>query len=125
MNFKIQNELSETVIGCAIEVNKQLGPGLIELLYERALCYEFQLRGIDFSRQHSIPVIYKGHGIGNMRVDLLIEDTLILEIKASSKMLEMHEAQLISYMKLTGLNLGLIINFHFPLLKHGIKRMVL
>jgi len=125
MNFKIQNELSDAVIGCAIDVHKQLGPGLIELLYERALCYEFQLRGIDFSRQQSIPVKYKGHGIGTMRVDFIVEDSLILEIKASSKMLELHEAQLLSYMKLTGLNLGLIINFHFPLLKHGIKRMVL
>jgi GxxExxY protein len=113
------------LLDAAIEVHRQLGPGFLERIYEEALCQEFGLRGILFERQKEIQVLYKGVPIGKQRVDLLVGGFVIAEVKAVEAIAPIHEAQLLSYLKATGLRLGLIINFSVPLLKQGIKRMVL
>ena len=117
--------LTQTVIGAAIEVHKALGPGLLESLYESALCRELTLRNIPHERQVSLPVRYKGEPIeGNLRLDLVVANTLILELKAAERILPIHEAQLLSYLKLSGLPVGLLINFHEIRIKDGLKRLV-
>ncbi len=119
------NGLSDKIIGAAIEVHKAMGAGLFESVYEECLCYEFNLRNISFEQQKVIPIIYKGktfdHGF---RADLLVEDTIIVELKSVSSVLPVHEAQLLNYLKLSNLKLGLLINFNVPILKNGIKRIV-
>jgi len=119
------NKLTEKVIGSAIEVHKALGPGLLESAYEECLCKELSLRNVDFSRQKEIPIEYKGVKLDcGYRIDVLVEDVLILELKSCETILPIHEAQLLTYLKLSNLNVGLIINFNVPVLKNGIKRMV-
>jgi GxxExxY protein len=120
------NALTHAVIGAAIEVHQVLGPGLLESLYERALCHELTLRGIPHERQVSLPVRYKGELIeGSFRLDLVVASTLIVEIKAADRILPIHEAQLLSYLKLSTLHVGLLINFHAIRIKDGLKRFVL
>jgi len=119
------NELSNVVIGAAIEVHRTLGPGLLESVYEEALCIELKLRGMPFVRQALVPVTYKGHAAGEMRLDLLVGNTLIVELKAVDELAQVHSAQLLSYLRLTGHQLGLLINFNVPLLRSGIKRLAL
>lgn len=124
MEFTDINELTGSVIGAAIEVHKTLGPGLLESVYEECLCRELEVKGIPYERQKEILVEYKGLRLNcGYRVDLLIADRLILEIKACEALQPIHEAQLLTYLKLTGLKLGLLINFNVPVLKEGIKRM--
>jgi len=123
-NFQGQ-ELTGTVIGAAIEVHRILGAGFLESVYENALAVEFRNRGISFEKQKIIPVTYKGHPIGESRLDFLIEDTLIVELKAVTQLTPLHEAQALSYLKATNRNIALLINFNVPLLKNGIKRIVL
>ena len=119
-------ELSNRVIGCAIEVHRELGPGLLESTYEQCLAHELTDEKISFKVQKALPVLYKGVNIDcGYRVDLLIEDKLIVELKNVEKMLGVHEAQLLTYMKLSGINLGLLINFNSKVLKDGLKRFVL
>ena len=118
------NELSNRVIGSAIEVHKHLGPGFLESIYEEALAFELSRLGIKFQRQVEIPVIYKGRNVGSGRLDLLVENELVIELKSTEKMLPLHQAQIISYLKTTGLILGLLINFNTPILKQGIKRII-
>ena len=113
------------LLGAAIEVHRQLGPGFLERIYEEALCQEFSLRGIPFERQKKIPILYKGVPIGEQRIDLLIGGFVIAEVKAAEAIVPIHQAQLLAYLKATGLRLGFVINFNVPLLKQGIKRMVL
>jgi GxxExxY protein len=121
---EVLNGISSAVIGAAIEVHRGLGPGLLESIYEEALCVELKIRGIFFERQVSIPLIYKGESLEqSFRLDLLVESKLILELKAVSILEKIHEAQLISYLKLAHLQLGLLINFNVPVLKDGIKRL--
>ncbi len=118
------NELTGLVIGAAIEVHKTLGPGLLESVYEECLCRELEVKRIPYERQKEILVEYKGFKLNcGYRVDLLIADRLVLEIKACEALQPIHEAQLLTYLKLTGLKLGLLINFNVPVLKEGIKRM--
>jgi len=118
--------LTQRVIGAAIEVHRHLGPGLLESTYERCLAHELSLSGIQVERQVELPVRYKGLTLDNgYRMDLLINSSLILELKSVEKLTGIHEAQLLTYMKLSGLNKGLLINFNEPLLKNGIKRFVL
>jgi len=118
------NELTGSVIGAAIEVHKALGPGLLESVYEECLCHELNLRGIPYQRQKEIPIEYKGSKIDcGYRIDILVAETLILEIKACESLQRIHEAQLLTYLKLTGLKVGLLINFNVPVLKEGIKRI--
>jgi GxxExxY protein len=118
--------LTEKIIGAAIEVHKHLGPGLLESAYKECLCHELVLQGIEFRRQQPVPVIYKSRQLDcGFRIDLVVQNELIIEIKAVTKFLPIHEAQLLTYMKLTGVSTGLLINFNVRLLKTGIRRFVL
>lgn len=120
------DELSNRVIGCAIEVHKQLGPGLLESAYERCLSFELLCANIRHEVQHELPIDYKSIELDNgYRVDLLIEDALIVELKSVDRILPVHEAQLLTYMKLAGVKVGLLMNFNVCRLKEGIKRYVL
>ena len=119
------NDLSSEVIGAAVAVHQVLGPGLLESAYEMALCHELGLRGLNFERQKSLPLVYKGVSIEpGYRLDLLIENQLIVELKAIDKLAELHEVQVLTYLRLTGIRLGLIINFNVPLLTQGVRRIV-
>ena len=121
-----RDPLSEKVIGCAIEVHRALGPGLLESAYEECLCYELSDAGLSFRRQVPLPVNYKEvrMDLGD-RIDVVVEDRLILELKTVERILPIHEAQLLTYLKLSGMGTGLILNFNVPVLRDGIKRMVL
>jgi len=117
--------IARKVIGAAIEVPRQLVPGYLESVYEEALCLELHRHKVDFRRQVPIAVEYKGHKVGEGRLDLLVEDRIIVELKAVDALAPIHQAQVISYLKATGLELGLLVNFNVPILKQGIKRVVL
>ena len=120
------DDLSKKVIGFAIDVHKELGPGLLENTYKQCLAFEIRRAGIDCEIEKEIPVQYKGITIDcGYRIDLLIDNNLIVEIKSVMKMLPVHEAQLLTYMKLTNINIGLLINFNEYLLRQGVKRFVL
>ena len=112
------------VIGCAIEVHRQLGPGFLESLYEEALSIEFVLCGLQFERQKPIRVIYKGRPLGKGHLDFLVEGELIVELKAVETLAPIHKAQVLSYLKATRLSLGLLLNFNVFMLKHGIQRVI-
>ena len=119
------NELTERVIGACIEIHRALGSGLLESAYEECLCHELSLAGINFERQKPLPVHYKDVNLDcGYRLDLVIEQKLIVELKAVESLLPIHEAQLLTYLKLSALTLGLLINFNVPVLKSGIKRIV-
>jgi|HubBroStandDraft_6_1064221.scaffolds.fasta_scaffold228038_2 GxxExxY protein len=114
------------IIGAAIEVHRHLGPGLLETAYEECLCHELKLRGLDFKRQMDLPVIYKGLSLDcGYRIDLVVQDEVILELKSVEKLLPVHQAQILTYMRLAGKKVGLLINFNVPLLTQGIVRRVL
>lgn len=120
------DELSNRVIGCALEVHKTLGPGLLESTYEQCLARELALAGIAFRLQASLPVNYKGIKLDcGYRIDLLVEEQLVVEAKSVEQLLPIHEAQLLTYLKLSGHHIGLLINFNVQLLKNGLKRFVL
>jgi GxxExxY protein len=119
------NEITEKIIGCAIEVHRNLGPGLLESIYEKALCYEFGSNGLLHKNQVIVPVIYKNTFLGDFRLDLVVEDRVIVELKAVERNDPVFKAQLMSYMKLADKKLGLLINFNVPLLKDGITRVIL
>jgi GxxExxY protein len=120
------NEISQGIIGAAIEVHRTLGPGLLESAYEQCLSHEFSLRQIPFERQKPLPIDYKGVRLDcGYRLDFLVAETVVVEVKAIEALLPIHQAQLLSYLKLGGWKLGLLINFHVPLLREGIKRVVL
>jgi GxxExxY protein len=118
------NELTGEVIGAAIEVHKTLGPGLLESAYEECLCRELELRSIPYERQKELPIEYKGVEFDcGYRLDVVVADKLILELKAFESLQPIYEAQLLTYLKLTGTKVGLLINFNMPVLKDGIKRI--
>lgn len=119
------NDLSRAVIGAGIEVHRHLGPGLTEPLYKAAFKLELNLRGIPYKSQEWITVSYKEHPLGRRRIDLIVDDRLIVELKSVDKLAPVHSAQLISYLRLTGHHLGLLINFNVALLKEGVKRIIL
>ena len=126
MNKKSINEIAEIIIGAAIAVHKELGPGLLESTYEACLIYELVQSGLKVESQKSLPVCYRGVQVDcGYRIDLLVEDQIILELKAVEKMEPIHEAQLLWYLKLSGCKVGLLINFNTKLLKNGIRRLVL
>jgi len=125
MQIQYINKITEKIIGCAIEVHRHLGPGLLEAIYEKALCYELDENHVIYERQVLIPVIYKGFNLGDSRIDLLVENEIIVELKSVDKMYPLHEAQVLSYLKMAGKRLGLLINFNLPVLKNGIKRIIL
>jgi len=119
------NELSSRIIGAAIEVHKVLGPGLLESAYEECLCHEFGLRSMNFERQKPLPVIYKGKELDcGYRLDVVVEKLIIVELKACEKIEAIHKAQLLTYLNLSGLKLGLILNFNVPVMREGIVRVV-
>jgi len=119
------NLLSEQVIGAAIEVHRHLGAGFLESTYEKALVIELELRGIRCEVQKPVDLTYKGKSIGEGKIDLLIEGRLIVELKAVKELVDAHKTQVLAYLKASGHKLGLLINFHSPLLKDGVKRVVL
>jgi GxxExxY protein len=120
------DELSKRVIGCAIEVHRNLGPGLLESTYEQCLAHELKCAGISFKLQHPLPVNYNGVKLDcGYRVDLFIDNKIIVELKSVDKILPIHQAQLLTYMKLAGIKIGLLMNFNVRFMKDGIKRMVL
>jgi len=119
------NELTRRVIGAAIEVHKTLGPGLLESVYEECLCHEFDLQSFLYERQKQLPVEYKGVRLDcGFRLDVVVERQLILELKSCERLEPIHEAQLLTYLKLTGIKVGLLINFNVPVLRDGIKRII-
>lgn len=119
------NRLSERIIGCAIEVHRHLGPGLKEQVYEAALALELELGRVRFTRQTSFPVVYKGRRVGRYRLDLLVEDQIVVEVKSVDLLTGLFEAQLVSYLRIAHKPLGLLINFNHRLLKQGIRRVIL
>ena len=117
--------LTEKIIGCAIEVHKGIGPGLLESAYEECLCYELAQNGLAFRRQVPLPVVYKGVNLDcGYRLDIIVEDLVILEIKAEDRLIAIHEAQLLSYLRMLDMRVGLLLNFHSSVLKDGLKRIV-
>jgi len=124
-NLTPDDPLTRKIIACAIEVHKRLGPGLLEKLYKEATAIEMELNGLKVEKNVKIPVEYKGKPIGDYFIDLLVEDTVILELKSVERHDPVFEAQILSYMKLTGKKVGLLINFNSRMVKDGIKRFVL
>ena len=119
------NDLSREIIGAAIEVHRALGPGLLESAYEECLCHELGLRGLFNERQKALPVIYKGRELDcGYRLDIVVENQIILELKSCDRIMPIHRAQLLTYLKLSGLKLGLLLNFNVALMKEGIVRLV-
>jgi GxxExxY protein len=119
------NIITEKIIGCAIEVHRNLGPGLLESIYEKALCIEFDENQMKYERQFAVPIIYKGNILGEFRIDLFVEKEIIVELKAVDKPNPVFEAQVLSYLKTMNKKLGLLINFNVPVLRNGIKRVIL
>ena len=119
------NAITQTIIGAGIEVHRALGPGLLESAYEECLCRELQLQKIDFQRQLALPVSYKGLKLeSGYRLDLLVERQVVVEIKAVDNLLPVHSAQILTYLKLDGWAAGLLMNFHSPILRDGIRRLI-
>lgn len=120
-----ENAISKAVIGCAIEVRRAIGPGLLESVYQKCLARELELQGISFREEVPLPVNYKGVNFESAyRLDMVVANKIVLELKAVEHLLPVHEAQLLSYLRLAHLKLGLLINFNVPALKAGIKRIV-
>jgi GxxExxY protein len=120
-----ENEITEKVIGAAIEVHRHLGPGLLESAYEQCLCYELSSLGLMFQRQMPVPILYKGIKLDSVyKVDLFVEGSVIVELKAVEELLPIHKAQLLTYLKASNMRVGLLINFNVPILINGLKRMV-
>jgi len=118
------NDLSGLVIGAAIEVHKVLGPGLLESAYENCLCHELQLRNVIFERQKPLAITYKGINLDcGYRLDVVVQGMLVLEVKACDRIEPIHQAQLLTYLKLSGLSLGLLLNFNVPVMRDGIVRV--
>jgi GxxExxY protein len=123
---KKEDALSKAIIGAAIEVHRQLGPGLLESAYEECLAYEFSLRDLPFERQKPVPVIYKTARLDcGFRLDFLVDRLVVVELKAVDRLAPIHQAQMLTYLKLTECRLGLLLNFNVIMLREGIKRVVL
>ena len=119
------NAVTERIIGSAIEVHRILGPGLLESMYDTALCIELDDRGLKYARQVRIPAYYKGRSLGVYLVDFIVEDVVVVEIKSVANLLPVYEAQLLTYMRLAAKRVGLLMNFNSRLLKDGIQRFAL
>lgn len=125
MERETYNQFSKQILDASIFVHKEMGPGLLESIYELCLAKELQMRGIKVDRQVYLPLAYRGEDLGkDFRIDLLVENEIIIEIKAVDGVLPVHEAQIISYLKLSDKRLGFLVNFNVPLLKHGFRRLV-
>ena len=122
----IEEDLTEKIIGAAIEVHRYWGPGLVESIYEKSLAIEFERRDIPFKRQLELNLSYKGVSLGeDFRLDLIADNKVVIELKVVKELAPIHEAQLLTYIKLTNCKIGLLLNFNVPTLKQGIKRLVL
>lgn len=122
----IEESLTEQIIGAAIEVHRYWGPGLYEEVYEKSLCHELTLRGLQFKNQVKLPLIYKGQRVGDdLKLDVMVGGKVVVELKVVTELAPVHDAQLLTYMRLTKCRVGLLINFHVPVLKDGIRRFVL
>jgi len=122
--YGADNELTEEIIGCAIEVHKELGPGLLESVYESALCVELEESGLTFRRQHGVPLYYKGRLISEHRPDLVVADRVVVEVKCVQHLEPIHTAQVITYLRVLKLRVGLLLNFKTAVMKHGIRRVM-
>src|SRR5690348_5008258 len=121
-----RDPLTERIIGFAIEVHRQLGPGLLESAYEECLCFELQQGGLSFRRQVPLPVTYKAVRLDcGYRLDVVVDETVILELKTVERLIPIHDAQMLTYLKLSGIRTGLLLNFNSPTLKDGLRRFVL
>ncbi len=124
-NLNYLNTITAKILDASIDVHKNLGPGLLESVYEHCLYRELQNRGLNVKQQVYLPVIYKGEDIDlNFRMDLLVEDKIVIELKSVETILPIHEAQILTYLKLANKKLGLLINFNVPLLKNGFRRFI-
>src|SRR5438874_1944038 len=122
----IEEQLTEQIIGAAIEVHRELGPGLLESAYEQCFCHELHLRGLSFQCQLDLPVMYKGLKLDcGYRLDVVVNDSVVIELKSVEQILPIHQAQLLTYLRLSGKKVGLLINFNVAVLKNGIIRRVL
>lgn len=122
----LDKTLTKEIIGAAIDVHRTLGPGLLESVYEQALCHELSLRSIPFKQQVELPISYKGAVLGSsLRMDLLVADAVIVEVKAVEQQLPVHASQLLTYLRLSGYRVGLLINFNVTVLRNGILRRIL
>ena len=119
------SDLTDRIIACAIEVHRHLGPGLLESTYENALCAELESNGLAFTRQVALPLFYKGKLISEHRPDLVVEDHVVVEVKSIARFENVHVAQVLTYLRVTSLRVGLLLNFNSAILKHGIRRVVL
>ena len=123
--IKEEDRLSKEIIGAAIEVHRHLGPGMLESAYEKCLCKELEIRNIEFEKQKPLAVVYKGITLDcGYKLDVVVEGKVILELKSVNKFEAIHDAQLLTYLKIADLKLGILINFNVPVLKDGIKRIV-
>ena len=123
--IKEEDRLSKDIIGAAIEVHRHLGPGMLESAYEKCLCKELEIRNIEFEKQKPLAVVYKGITLDcGYKLDVVVEGKVILELKSVNKFESIHDAQLLTYLKIEDLKLGILINFNVPVLKDGIKRIV-
>ena len=121
----IHDALSERIIGCAITVHRALGPGLMESTYEEAVCIELTEEGLSYTRQIGVPVLYKDRLIGEYRPDLVVEDRIVVEIKSVERLAGVHQAQVLAYMRVLKLPVGLLINFNGEVLRTGVKRLII
>jgi GxxExxY protein len=122
----LEQQITEAIIGAAIEVHRELGPGLLESAYEECFCHELHLRGLDFQRQVELPVAYKGLKLDcGYRLDVVVSNAVIVELKSIEQISPIHQAQLLTYLRLSGKRVGLLINFNVAVLKNGIVRRVL
>jgi GxxExxY protein len=118
-------ELTDQILGAAIEVHRRLGPGLLESAYESCLGWELSWRGIEFRRQVPLPIRYRGHKVNcGYRLDLVVNQAVIVEVKAVAKLMPIHRAQVLTYLKLTSIRIGLLINFNVDVLRHGVQRII-
>ena len=120
-----ETELTRRIIGCALEVHRRLGPGLLESVYESALCIELKTQGLTFTRQVGIPLYYRGELIAEHRPDLIVEGEVIVEVKSVERLMPLYWAQVLTYLRVTGLRVGLLLNFNSPTLRAGTRRIVL
>lgn len=123
--MKDLNTLTSAIIGCGIEVHRRLGPGLLEAIYEAAMCVELEFMGLSYRRQVEVPVIYRDRKIARYRIDLIVTDLVVVEIKSVEALNPLHEAQILSYLRLTRAKIGLLMNFNARMLKQGVRRFIL
>lgn len=121
----VHAELTQHILRCAIEVHRHLGPGLLESVYESALCFEFDAHGLSFKRQIGVPLYYKGRLLSEHRPDLIVANSIVVEVKAVERFDAIHTAQMLTCLRVTGLRVGLVLNFNSAVLTKGIRRVVL